>query len=71
MVTPISDNRIFVNSQSNFAYFHEAYFPSIVDNKNFSNPAAAYKDGYSAKDYFLGMAVSEQAWDTRYSQYFN
>jgi ABC-type glycerol-3-phosphate transport system substrate-binding protein len=73
LVTPISDSKIFVYDQSSFTYYHEGYFPATLNQRHFSNPAAAFTSTipYTAKEYFSAMKVTESVWNQRYSRYFN
>ena len=72
VVRPISDNKIYLNSELNFKFMHGSSFGSHVNGKEYLVALTAMKSsGISAKDYFEGMRVTQSTWNSLYSKYFN
>ena len=71
VIRPISDSKIYVNAQSAFLFMHGKVFNSTISGTAYSVPVRAFEAGKTAKEYFEGMRISQESWNTRYSKYFN
>lgn len=71
VVRPISDNKIYVNSENSFRFMHCSSFCSIVGGKAYDVAVTALKNGITAKDFFLGLKTTQGDWNTLYSKWFN
>lgn len=67
-------NPVFISNKGSI--YSYAYSTFRIDaawvggpNGMYDNPVSAFKDGISAREYFEGMAVSEEAWLGKYSSY--
>ena len=70
VVNPNNDNSLFLNNQSTISLSQEVLWESSVNRTPYSVPITAFRAGVSAKDYFLGMWMTESTWDSRYRQWF-
>ena len=72
IIHPISDSKIFVNAQTKFYYnVDTTCWESKISGTPYSYPQVAFSKGQKAVDYFKGMAMSENAWKSSYSDYFD
>lgn len=72
VIRPYSANKIYINGQGKFNYAGTASsWESNVNGTPYKFPREAFRSGLSAKDYFLGMQMSSDAWYKSYSKYFN
>lgn len=66
VITPLSGSVLFINNETTFTLY-ESYWNS----GDYLYPVAAFRGGQkSAKDYFEGMAMSQEDWNTAYGRFF-
>ena len=71
IVYPYSNHPIFINNQSKYSFDNAStIWNSQLSSGKYNNALTAYKDGISAKDYFLGGWATESNWTNSYSKYF-
>lgn len=72
VIRPYADNKIYMNAQSMFNYAGTGgSWASTVNGAPYKFPREAFRNGVSAKDYFLGMQISQEKWNASYGKYFN
>ena len=68
VVYQISDNNLFMNNSNMFEYTER--FISTVNGTPYLLPITALRDGISAINYFKGMYVDANTWESNYEEYF-
>lgn len=68
VVLPYSSSELYRNNVSSLWYAYD--WEAIVGTSTYSYPVDALRNGISARDYFLGMAVSQSDWNNSYSGSF-
>ena len=68
VIMPYSSSELYRNNVSSLWYTYD--WESVVGTQTYAYPVDALRSGVSAKNYFLGMAVSKEAWDNAYSKDF-
>ena len=71
VIHPVSDNKIFVNAQSNFAYAPTGDTWQINGYRYPYSAFTAAKNRKTAKEYFEALAISQSQWLASYSKYFD
>jgi len=67
-IASISSDSIFKRNQLKLGWSTSThYMNSTVKGRPYSDVFNAFKDGATAKDYFLGLAISDQEWNTNYN----
>ena len=69
VVLPYSSSELYRNNVSSLWYAYD--WEAVVGTSPYSYPVDALRSGVSARDYFLGMAVSQNDWNNSYSGSFN
>ena len=69
VVYQISDNNLFMNNSNMFEYTER--FISTVNGTPYLLPITALRDGISAINYFEGMYVDANTWESNYEEYFD
>lgn len=66
-ISNVSSSPIFLSNISVFAFTTDSGFFSTERNTiRYANPREAFNAGLTAKEYFLGMAISETTWRNNY-----
>ena len=68
VVMPYSGCELYRNNVSSFWYTYN--WESVVGTQTYAYPVDALREGVTAKDYFLGMAISQSDWNNAYSKDF-
>ncbi len=69
-LSPVSGSKIFLNSYSKFQFSTASkYFNSMIDEVEQEYPRRVFTSNpqLTAKDYFLGMSISETTWNSTYN----
>lgn len=67
----IADSPIYINKQSKFLYQHGIYFTTTINNRSFICVKTAFEEGFTAKQYFDSLRITEDVWTAEMSEYFN
>lgn len=69
-VPGVSTSPLFINKSARFSYYINLTAELGENGKTYINPTEAFKDGYSAKEYFdaIGVKMSERAWRSAFEQ---
>lgn len=66
VITPLSESVLFINNETNFTLYDKYW-----NSDTYIYPIAAFRGGQkSAIEYFNGMAMTQEEWETAYGKYF-
>lgn len=75
VVQPVSASEIFVNNQAAFSWnIGKDFWASTINNSEVKYPFTVLKQGSShksAKEYFEGMKITQEKWNSSYGKYFD